>query len=357
MSATGRRGSRRAAATIKDVAVEASVSPMTVSRVVNRKRYVKRSTVDKVEKAIAKVGYRPNIDARRLSGGRTWQLLMVFNNPNVAWIGELLVGVMNACRDLRYHLLIEGVGDYEGEGTGSPIDYDGLERLIDRSRVDGVILPPPICFDGRLLDIVRRQGVPCVRIAGAPARGIGLRVGIDNFGGAHDMAGYLISLGHRKLAIIKGHEDYAASALRFEGFAQALREHGLDLPDANVRQGSFDVESGYRCARELLQINDRPTAIFASNDEMAAGVLSAAREKGLRVPLHLSVAGFDDAPIARSVWPRLTTVRQPLRVMGETSVEVLERYIRQGDADPDEAVQADLQLDYELRVRDSTGRR
>ena len=328
---------------------------MTVSRVVNRRGSVRRSTVDKVEKAISKVGYQPNIDARRLSGARTWQLLMIFNNPNVAWIAELLVGVMNACRDLRYHVLIEGVGGYGGGRSETPVDYDALERLIDRSRVDGVILSPPICFDRRLLEIVTRQGVPCVRIGGGPGEAVGLRVGIDNLGGAHDMANHLVSLGHENLAIVRGPEEFAASELRLEGFELALREHGLDLPATNVRQGDFDAESGYRCARELLRIKNRPTAIFASNDEMAAGVLAAAGESGIRVPEQLSVAGFDDAPIAKSIWPRLTTVRQPLRAMGEQSVELLERYIRQVEGESSDEVQSSILLDYELRIRGSTG--
>jgi LacI family transcriptional regulator len=349
------RNSGPRVATIKDVAAEAGVSPMTVSRVVNRKGNVKQATIERIQKAIAKVDYRPNIGARRLSGGRTYQLLMIFNNPNVAWTGELLIGMMHACRNIGYHLLIEGVGDFEGEMIEAPIDYEEIDNLVDRSRVDGVILPPPICFDRRVLNIVRQKSVPCVRIAGAPARDIELRVSIDNFAGAYDMANHLISLGHENIAIIKGPRDYVASTLRYEGFMSAIRDHDLELPDANTRIGRFDVESGYACARELLRLKDRPTAIFASNDEMAAGALSAAQELEIRVPDQLSVAGFDDAPIAHSVWPKLTTIRQPLRAMGEESVELLERYIRHLDTDTTETVRPSVLLDYELKVRQSTG--
>jgi LacI family transcriptional regulator len=351
----GKRGNQgQRVATIKDVALAAGVSPMTVSRAVNRKGNVKQSTLDKIEKAIAKVDYRPNLGARRLSGGRTYQFLMIFNNPNVAWTGELLIGMMHACHNIGYHLLIEGVGDFEGEAAGEPIDYEEIADLIDLSRVDGVILPPPICFDRQLLDIVREKSVPCVRIAGAPARDIDLRVGIDNFAGAYDMANYLISLGHENLAIIKGPDEFVASALRFEGFTAALREHGLELPTTNVRVGNFDVESGYEYARELLLLQDRPTALFASNDEMAAGALSAAQELEIRIPGQLSVAGFDDAPIAHSVWPKLTTIRQPLRAMGEQSVELLERYIQHAETDSTETIRPNVLLDYELKVRQST---
>ena len=352
-----RRAARSHVATIKDVAIEARVSPMTVSRVINRKGNVRQSTVDRIQKAIAKVDYRPNLGARRLSGGRTYQLLTIFNNPNVAWIAELLIGMMHACRTNGYLLAIEGVGDYEGETIGTPLNYDEIASLIDHARVDGVILPPPICFDRQVLDIVREKVVPCVRISGVPARDIDLRVGIDNFASAYDMANYLVSLGHENLAIIKGPEQYVASTLRYEGFVSAMRDNGLELPKNNVRNGRFDVESGYTCARELLSRKQRPTAIFASNDQMAAGVLSAAQETGIRVPEQLSVAGFDDAPIAQAVWPKLTTIRQPLRAMGEESVKLLESYIRQTDGESDEIVKSNVLLDYELRVRDSTSMR
>ena len=354
MSNNSWRNSGSRVATIKDVALEAGVSPMTVSRVVNRKGNVKQATTEKIQEAIEKVDYRPNIGARRLSGGQTYQLLMIFNNPNVAWTGELIIGMMHACRNIGYHLLIEGIGDYEGESLGAPIDYEEIADLIDRSRVDGVILPPPICFDKQLLDIVREKAVPCVRIAGAPAHDINLRVGIDNFAAAHDIANHLISLGHENIAIIRGPEDYVASTLRYEGFATGIRDRGLELPDINIRTGRFDVESGYACARELLHLQDRPTAIFASNDEMAAGVLSAAQELEIRVPEHLSVVGFDDAPIAHSVWPKLTTIRQPLRTMGEKSVELLDNHIRHLESNATELVRPNLLLDYELKVRQST---
>mgnify|MGYP001825467749 CR=1 FL=1 len=343
-------------ATIADVAREAGVSPMTVSRVINGKGNVRQATVDKIQDAIAKVNYRPNIGARRLSSGKTYQFLMIFNNPNVAWTGELLVGMMHACHNIGYHLLLEGVGDYEGEDPGAPIDYDELADLVDLSRIDGVILPPPICFDRQLLEIIKQKNVPCVRIAGAPVRGIRLRVGIDNFAAAYDITDHLIALGHTNLAIIKGPENFAASALRFEGFKSAIREHGLEIPEENVKFGQFDVETGHACARELLRQPNPPTAIFASNDEMAAGALAAAQEMKIRVPDELSVAGFDDAPIAHSVWPGLTTVRQPLRAIGEKSVELLEEYVRRARGGSADALRPDVLLDYELRIRQSTAR-
>ena len=349
-----RRQSENAEATIKDVALEAGVSAMTVSRVVNRKGNVKQATIDKIEAAIAKVDYRPNLGARRLSGGRTYQMLMLFNNPNITWTAEVLIGMMHACHKIGYHLMIEGVGDYEGDKVGDPIDYEEIAELVDRSRVDGVILPPPLCFDKQVLNIIREKAVPCVRIAGTPARDLDLRVSIDNFAGAYEITDYLIAHGHENIAIVNGPSDFVASALRYEGFAAALRDHDLELPRCNVRNGKFDVQSGNNCGRELLRLDNRPTAIFATNDEMAAGVLAAAQELQIRVPDQLSVVGFDDAPISRSVWPKLTTIHQPLRSMGENSVELLDRYIRHSSGETDEEVQTNVLLEYELRVRQST---
>jgi len=342
-------------ATIKDVAHEAGVSAMTVSRVINGKANVKPETRDRIQKAITKVNYVPNIGARLLGGRRTYQFLMLYNNPNVGWMGKLLIGAMNSCRKIGYHLSIEGVGEFEDEKAGPDIDAEEVAQLIDRSRVDGIILPPPICFNQDVLDVINKQGIPCVRMAGTPLGGIDLRVTIDNCAAGHDITNHLISLGHEDIAIIKGPDLFVASALRFEGYAQAMREHGLTVRDSNITTGSFDVQSGYTCARKLLRQKHRPTAIFASNDEMAAGALAAAQELKISVPERLSVAGFDDAPIAHSVWPKLTTIRQPLRAMGEQAVMLLERYVRHMDDNTLDEVEPAVSLGYELVERQSTG--
>jgi LacI family transcriptional regulator len=353
MNEKAKNESKTRSATIKDVAREAGVSVMTVSRVINGSTNVKPANQAKVEAAIAKVNYRPHILARALSGSQTYQMLMMYNNPNVAWMGELIIGIMNTCRRVGYHLLIEGFEDFHDQETHT-IDPEEIAGLIDRSRADGVILPPPICFERAVLDAVRAQGIPCVRIAGTPVKGLPLRVGIDNCAAAHELTDYLVELGHENIAIIKGPEIFLASALRYEGFAASMRYHGLEINEQIVETGNFDVDSGIECARRLLRREPRPTAIFASNDEMAAGVLFAAQEAGIRVPEQLSVAGFDDAPIAHSVYPKLTTIRQPLRSMGEKSVELLESHIRQANSPSPEPPPTHILMDYELARRDST---
>jgi LacI family transcriptional regulator len=342
-------------ATIKDVAREAGVSAMTVSRVINSKTNVKPVTRDKIQKAITKVNYRPNVGARLLSGRQTYQFLMLYNNPNVGWMGELLIGMMNSCRRIGYHLSIEGVGEFEDQTPETIHDPREINRLIDRSRIDGIILPPPICFDQVVLDAIKEQGIPCVRLASTPQRDIKLCVSIDNYAAGYEITRHLIELGHEDISIIKGPVLFAASAMRFEGYAAAMRDHGLAIHESNIETGNFDVQSGYRCARTLLSRKHCPTAIFASNDEMAAGTLAAAQEMKISVPEQLSVAGFDDAPIAHSVWPKLTTVRQPLRAMGEQAVNLLERYVRHMDDESLEEVQPAIVLEYKLIERQSTG--
>jgi len=347
--------SQKRESTIKDVAREAGVSAMTVSRVINGKTNVRPATAEKIEAAIKKANYRPNVGARLLSGKRTYQFLMMYDNPNVGWMGELLIGMMNTCRRIGYHLEIEGIGNFEGQPSGASLDSDEITKLIDTSRIDGIILPPPVCFNKTVLDAINEQGVPCVRIAGTPMRDIRLRVSIDNCAAGYEITNHLISLGHENIAIIKGPDAFVASALRFEGFMGAMRDHGLAIPESNITTGEFNVQSGYLCARQLLRKSVRPSAIFASNDEMAAGALAAAQELKISVPERLSVAGFDDAPIAHSVWPKLTTVRQPLRAMGEKAVELLERHVRHMNDETAEAVRPLELLDYELIIRDSTG--
>ena len=341
-------------ATIKDVAREAGVSAMTVSRVINGKSNVRPATAEKINRAIEKVNFRPNVGARLLGGKRTYQFLMLYSNPNVGWMGELLIGLMNTCRKVGYHLEIEGVGNFEGESEDQALGRDDITQLIDASRIDGIILPPPICFDQTVLDVISEQAIPCVRIAGTAQGDIKLRVSIDNFSAAYEITNHLIKLGHENIAIIKGPEGFVASALRYAGFAGAMADNGLAIPETNITTGKFDVQSGYLSAHNLLSQKVRPSAIFASNDEMGAGVLAAAQELKISVPERLSVAGFDDAPIAQSVWPKLTTVRQPLRAMGEKAVEVLEHYVRQMDNEPLETMQSSVLLDYELKIRQST---
>jgi LacI family transcriptional regulator len=342
-------------ATIKDVATEAGVSIMTVSRVLNQNSSVKPSTREKVEKAIKKIRYRPNIGARALSGKQTFQFLMLYNNPNIAWMGELMIGLLKACRRIGYHLSVEFTEEFESRSDSASFTRDEIADLASVSRVDGIILPPPISFNKEILKAISETGTPCVRIAGTPARGYDLRVSIDNYAAGYEITEHLIELGHESIAFIKGPPISIASALRYDGYSAAMRHHGLAVRESNVVTGSYDLQASHDCARRLLSQKDRPTAIFASTDEMTAGLLAVIHELKISVPDQLSVAGFDDATIAHSVWPELTTVRAPLQAIGEKSVELLANFILEKRNNADGKEPRTLTLPYELTVRSSTG--
>lgn len=342
-------------ATIKDVALEAGVSVMTVSRVINQNSTVRPANVKKVQEAIARINYQPNIGARALSGRQTFQFLMLYNNPNIAWMGGLMNGVLKACRRIGYHLSVEFQDEFLSRSNGSSFTSDEIADLVSTSRVDGVILPPPICFSQSVLDVIRQKDIPCVRIAGVPAQGFDLRVSIDNYAAGYEIADYLIGMGHKNIAFIKGPEISIASGLRYDGFTAAMRNQGLSIQESNVATGNFDLESGYNCALKLLSQKNRPTAIFASNDEMTAGLLAVIQKLKISVPEELSVAGFDDATIAHSVWPALTTIRAPLHAIGEMSVELLAGYIQEKRDNPEGIKSKSITLPYELIIRESTG--
>jgi len=177
---------------------------------------------------------------------------------------------------------------------------------------------------------------------------LGVEVAIDDVAAARDMTEYLIAAGHKRIGFIIGAEHHVAAERRLEGFRAAMKAHRLPVPKTAVVQGRFTYRSGMEAAEELLSVNPRPTAIFASNDDMAAGVIATAQRLGLHVPEDLSVVGFDDTAIATTIWPQLTTVRQPISTMAETAVDLLATYANQPD--PASAGRAQL-LDVEIVER------
>ena len=207
------------------------------------------------------------------------------------------------------------------------VGLDEAKELIDNG-IDGIILPPPLCDSRALLDLVTRTGTPAVAVAsGQPDRRI-CAIGIDDYRAAFEMTRHLVALGHLRIGFITGHPNQTASARRLAGFRSAMKEAGLEVPDELVAQGMFNYRSGLDAAEVLLHADPRPTAIFASNDDMAAAAVAIAHRFGLDVPGDLTVAGFDDAALATTIWPELTTVHQPIMDMAEASVDLLVKQIR-----------------------------
>lgn len=337
----------RGGATIDDVARAAGVSAMTVSRVINLKQNVRESTRDAVLKAIGELNYSPNAAARSLAAGETLHLGLLYANPSAAYLSQFLVGALEGARRLGAQLVLEScmseIADERAESA----------RKFIESGVDGLILPPPLSDSAAVHDEVSRADVAAVTVAtGLPKHG-SLNVRIDDRAAAREMTEYLIGLGHRRIGFIRGHPDISASAERYLGFVDALQGAGIDADDAPVEQGFFTYRSGLEAAERLIARKSGVTAIFASNDDMAVATVNVAHRAGLDVPGDLSVVGFDDTAPATTVWPELTTIRQPISGMAEAAVETLVAALR-GDLRISEGP-AERVLAHELIIRDSAG--
>lgn len=318
-----RRRRRGGGPTIADVARRAAVSPMTVSRVINGGSAVSDETRRRVNEAVQALGYAPDPAARTLAGARTVRIGLLYSNPSAGWLSEVLLGAMDECGRQHLPLLIERC---EGEGDELP----ALERLLG-SGADAVLLPPPLCEHPPLIRRLEAEGVLAAALAGDGGGSLS-SVRIDDLAAARTMTEHLIGLGHRRIGFVRGHPNQSASALRFEGYAQALADAGLAVEPELVAEGRFDFRSGLDAADRLLRLDPRPSAVFASNDDMAAAVVAAAHRAGLDVPRDLAVVGFDDTAMAVNVWPTLTTVRQPVQDMARRAVALLAERLRDSRA-------------------------
>jgi LacI family transcriptional regulator len=332
------------AATIYDVARAAEVSIKTVSRVLNGEPNVRPETRQRVSECAAALHYRPSLSARSLAGARSYLLGLLFDNPSPAYVTDVQTGLTTRCRESGYHLVVEPVR------CDSPDVARAVETLTGALRLDGVVLTPPVCDSAAVLDVLDRIAMPYARIAPWSDVDRGGRVEMDDRRAAYEMTGHLLQLGHRDIGFIRGHPGHGASRRRFEGYAQALADQGVAVRPDRVLRGNFSSQSGVDCGQALLDRPDRPTAIFASNDDMGLGVMMVAARLGLSVPEHLSVAGFDDSTAAKIVWPPLTTVRQPVVDMAYAAADLM----LSREAGPGQP-QARM-LDFELVVRTSTGR-
>lgn len=321
--------------TIDDVARLAGVSIKTVSRVFNQSPNVRRTTRDNVLAAADTLNYRPNLSARQLASSLTYVVGMLYDNPKIHdYIAEMQYGSLQVCRAYGYHLLI------------NPCRADSPELIREviglHHQVDGFIVLQPLSDLQSLNQLLLENDIACVRVSQRPFGGFP-RVSVGDTEAAEEMTEYLLQLGHRRIGFIIGHPDHGQSHDRLAGYRRALERHDIAFNDDLVQQGQFDYESGCSCARSLLSSSSRPTAIFASNDAMAMGVLSVAHGMGIDVPGELSVAGFDDSPLARHAWPPLTTVRQPTAEVARLATqELMKRLQGQSEGETLHCLQAEL---------------
>jgi LacI family transcriptional regulator len=303
--------------TINDIARIAGVSKKTVSRVINDSPLLTGETRDKVKAVIAELGYVPNPQARALALGRNFLIGLVHDNPNAQMILNMQQGILEGLRDTEFAMVVQPVN------RSSPTLIDDIRHFIIRQRLYGVVILPPISENDAVAQMCEDAGCRYVRMGSAVLDESTHMVASNDRDAVREATQFLIDQGHKQIAIVTGPHGFRSAAERLGGFEDALAAANIKLPRNFRAQGEYTFDSGLAATEKLLDLSPRPTAIFASNDEMAAAVLYAARLRGIKVPEELSIVGFDDTPIASRIWPPLTTVRWPIVAMGRSAAHKL----------------------------------
>jgi LacI family transcriptional regulator len=324
--------------TIRDVAAQAGVSVATVSKVINQRYGVAADTTARVQAVISELGYEASLVAQSLRNHRT-NVIGILVADLEPFSTELLKGAADAIRGSGFELVVYSAGGRTGDVVGWERRY--LSRLSG-TLVDGAVLVTPTVVDVQ-------YGAPVVAVDPHTGSSAFPTVDADSLRGARLATEHLLSLGHRRIALLAGRADLQSAKLREQGYREALAAAGVPFDGALVRAGGYEADLSLRAAHELLAGPERPSAVFAANDVSAIAAIEAARALGLRIPEDLSVIGFDNIPESALCTPPLTTVNQPIRTMGERAVELLIRLIRGQTVDS-----THLTLATELVVRGST---
>lgn len=313
--------------TINDVARIAGVSKKTVSRVINRSPLLGDDTRRRVEEVIEELGYVPNPQARALALRRNFLIGLVHDNPNAQTVMNVQQGMLEALHDTEFEMVVRPVD------RGSATMLDDLRRFLERQRLYGVLLMPPVSENDTVAKLCRAIGCRYVRMGSAELDEAPNMVASNDREAVRGAVEYLIAQGHRRIGLIGGPHGFRSARERRAGFEEAMAAAGITLPRSLIADGNYTFESGLVAAERLLDLVPRPTAVFSCNDEMAAGVMHAAQMRGLTVPRDLSIVGFDDTPIAAHIWPPLTTVRWPIASMARSAALKL---IAAGDEEVEE---------------------
>ncbi len=336
-----RKNSRSHNVTIMDVAREAGVSPTTVSRVLNNQDHVRPDKRARVLTAMTRLGYVVNQQARSLAGGRSHrQSGLLVHEVGVSYTGEIIRGIEEELVAAQYELMLYTTHRRKTKEST-------YVATLTRGMTDGLLLLLPLNPQA-YLESLHQERFPYVLIDHQGTNEACPAVAATNRQGSYDATAYLIELGHRRIGFVTGEMRLGCAVDRLEGYKAALADHGIAFDPALVVEGHFQQPDGYAGANALLALPDPPTAIFASNDVSAFGVMDAVRDHGLRIPEDVSVIGFDDIPEAAHVHPGLTTVRQPLEQMGRLATRMLLRQIK----DPEYTGER-IELPTELVIRQS----
>ncbi|RPG46515.1 MAG: LacI family DNA-binding transcriptional regulator [Gammaproteobacteria bacterium TMED134] len=338
--------------TIKDVAKVAGVSFKTVSRVINGERGVSERLENKVNAAISDLNYQPNLSARQLRGTAS-SIAFIYDNPNSHYIIELQQGILSECRKQGYALVINPCDHLSSSITAE------LTELTRHASVGGLILTPPMSESKVVLETLVKTKIPFVRIvsgSGAPDRHSPC-VFVDDRKAAFEITQHLIDQGHRRIALLSGDSDHRSTSERLAGYSAALADRKLRREARLILDGTYSFDSGVSRTSNLLKRAQPPTAVFACNDEIAAGALFAARMHGLSVPRDLSIAGFEDSPFSRQTWPNLTTAHQSNEAIASQATQLLSDEItrRRNDTDAKKSAPPAIGVVPALVIRESTG--
>jgi LacI family transcriptional regulator len=329
-------------ATIHDVAKLAGVAPITVSRVINNSGYINENTRGKVEAAIAKLGYVPNVLARSLKSKRTNTLALVFTDITNPFFTIIARGVEDTAGDAGFNVIFCNTDESQEK-------EDNYVQVILQKQVDGILLVPA-GSNTKSIQIIKDQGTPLVildrRIDNTDVdivRG-------DSIGGARLLTQHLIDLGHRHIALINGPHNVSTSEDRLIGYKQVMEENGL-IDDIQYYYGLFSQASGNSLTRIIFEKEPKPTAIFAANNLVAIGALRALNELGYRIPNDVALVSFDDIPDNLTIFPFMTAVSQPSYEMGKSATELLISRIKNGS----NAGYKDIIFPVDFIKRDSSG--
>jgi LacI family transcriptional regulator len=342
---------RKQSVTIKHVAADAGVSLQTVSRVINKEPNVRREMIERVQRSIDKLGYVPSIAAQRLGGSRSYLILALNDRERTIegwrsregsdWVDQMLLGGMLTCAQHGYRLIVELIDTHS----------DHIERellgAIAALQPDGVILTPPHSENPLIIGLLVAHGISFARI-GSLRPGPGFALTMDDERAARLATEHLIDLGHQRIGFIAGPAEYEVSGWRVDGWRAAMAAAGLST-DGLLAVGDFSYASGKAAAAQLLDRSPAPTAIIASNDQMALATLEVGRDRSLAVPRDLSLISFDDTPIVRFTHPSLTTVVQRIADVTSRAVELIiaDRTGKEVSAEP-------VVVPAELAIRGST---
>jgi LacI family transcriptional regulator, galactose operon repressor len=341
--------------TINDVAAQAGVSIKTVSRVINNEPSVRPATREKVLEAVAALSYQPNLAARNLAGTRSYTIALIYDNPNAYYVIDMQNGILETCKARGYELLI-----HPSDAKSGSIN-DELRTLMEHSKVAGVVLTPPFSETPSVIDEVKKLGLDYVRIVSSQAAEADEDncIQVDDSAAAFDITRHLIEHGHRRIGFLCGGEEHVSTHGRLDGYKQALQQAGISEDPTLIVRGEYSFDSGVSGAKILLESDNPPSAIFASNDEMAAGALFAARLMHIEIPAQLSIVGFEDSPFSRQTWPKLTTAHQPNNEIAKCAAALVLNKARSKGATESAAANRDAGITKkfvpELLVRDSTG--